>query len=51
MATDPVCGMQVDPNAAAATSEYLGETYYFCSLTCKEEFDRNPHAYAYQTAA
>lgn len=40
--TDPVCGMQVDPANAAGQSEYAGKTYYFCSKTCKEKFDREP---------
>ena len=30
MAKPPVCGMDVDENKAAATSEYKGKTYYFC---------------------
>jgi Cu+-exporting ATPase len=29
---DPVCGMDIDPATAAGTSEYKGQTYYFCSL-------------------
>ena len=41
-ATDPVCGMQVDPATAAGTSEYQGATYYFCSMGCKRQFDRDP---------
>ena len=43
---DPVCGMEVDPRTATATSEYQGNTYYFCSLGCKRAFDRNPAQYA-----
>ena len=46
MATDPVCGMEVTPDLAVATSEYQGETYYFCSMSCKQEFDNNPQAYS-----
>ena len=42
MAFDPVCKMQVDENSAAATSEYKGETYYFCALGCKASFDKEP---------
>ena len=42
MAIDPVCGMEVDENAAPATAEYDGETYYFCSEKCREEFMQNP---------
>ena len=41
-ATDPVCGMQVDPQQAAGTSEYQGTTYYFCSAGCKRQFEKDP---------
>ena len=43
--TDPVCGMEVTPETAAATSEYQGRTYYFCSVEDKETFDKNPEKY------
>ncbi len=43
MAKDPVCGMQVDKEKAAATSVYKGETYYFCNPgVCKAHFDKDP---------
>ena len=42
---DPVCNMTVDPQKAAATSEYKGKTYYFCSRGCKVVFDRDPEKY------
>jgi len=42
---DPVCGMDVDPKTAPAMSEYMGKTYYFCSLACKKTFDANPAKY------
>lgn len=45
MAKDPVCGMQVEEQMAAATSVYQGETYYFCAKACKTVFDRNPTKY------
>ena len=45
MAKDPVCGMEVDENKAAATSEHEGQTYYFCALGCKKAFDDNPEKY------
>lgn len=45
MARDPVCGMTVDEENAAATSEYKGKTYYFCAPGCKAAFDRNPEKY------
>jgi len=43
---DPVCGMQVDPETAGSKrSEYKGRTYYFCSESCKQDFDKNPEKY------
>ena len=46
--TDPVCGMEVTYETAQARSEYDGQTYYFCSLGCKEEFDKDPEKYIEQ---
>ncbi|HWO94154.1 MAG TPA: YHS domain-containing protein [Dehalococcoidia bacterium] len=48
MAKDPVCGMDVQENQAAATSQYQGQTYYFCSTSCKTNFDRDPQKYVKQ---
>ena len=45
MAKDPVCGMEVDPQQAARTSEYQGQTYYFCAPGCKKSFDKEPEKY------
>jgi Cu+-exporting ATPase len=42
---DPVCGMSIDPASAAGSSQYRGETIYFCSLHCKAKFDANPAVY------
>lgn len=42
---DPVCGMEIDPATAAGKSEYMGRTYYFCSLGCKKSFDKEPEKY------
>jgi Cu+-exporting ATPase len=42
---DPVCGMDVTYENAQARSEYNGQTYYFCSMDCKEQFDREPERY------
>jgi P-type Cu+ transporter len=39
---DPVCGMDIDPEGVAATSDYEGTTYYFCAIGCKERFDAEP---------
>jgi YHS domain-containing protein len=49
MAKDVVCGMNVDERQASAkdlTSSYQGQTYYFCSGRCKEQFDQEPRRYA-----
>lgn len=43
---DPVCGMDVTQETAAASSEYQGKTFYFCSPGCKKTFDANPGKYA-----
>jgi YHS domain-containing protein len=45
MAIDPVCKMEVEDGKAAATSEYKGNTYYFCAVGCKKAFDQNPEKY------
>jgi YHS domain-containing protein len=42
---DLVCGMEIDPETAAATSEYRGTTYYFCAPGCKTDFDADPESY------
>jgi len=42
---DPVCSMLVEPSKAAGKYEYKGVTYYFCSLGCKQAFERNPEQY------
>lgn len=39
---DPVCKMTIDDKDAVATSTYKGNTYYFCSQQCKDNFDNSP---------
>jgi YHS domain-containing protein len=46
---DPVCGMEIDPQTAAGTSEYQGQTYYFCAPGCKRSFDKDPEKYLAQS--
>ena len=41
---DAVCGMDVDPKDAAGKVEYQGKTYYFCSLDCKQKFEKAPNS-------
>ena len=43
---DPVCGMQLDDQQTAITSQFMNRTYYFCSLGCKQQFDNDPQRYA-----
>jgi P-type Cu+ transporter len=43
---DPVCKMTIDSEKAAATSEYKGQTVYFCAKGCKAKFDQNPEKYS-----
>lgn len=45
---DPVCGMDIDPATTKHTSEYLGQTYYFCSLMCRKSFEDDPQHYLRQ---
>ncbi|MDE1871140.1 MAG: heavy metal translocating P-type ATPase [Candidatus Micrarchaeota archaeon] len=40
MATDPVCGMNVDEKTSKLVSEQQGRKYYFCSTTCKIQFEK-----------
>jgi P-type Cu+ transporter len=42
---DPVCGMEVDPAAAAGSTVHEGTTYYFCSKGCLKAFQADPSAY------
>lgn len=44
-ATDPVCGMTVDTGTAKFTTQYQGETFYFCSPGCKKAFEKAPDQY------
>ena len=42
---DPVCKMKIDENKAAGKSDYKGQTYYFCAVSCKQKFDKEPEKY------
>jgi Cu+-exporting ATPase len=44
-AVDPVCGMSVDPQTAAATTVHEGRRYYFCNPACLRKFQADPHHY------
>lgn len=37
--------MVIEDKDAAAKMTYQGKTYYFCSLSCKNDFEKNPDLY------
>jgi Cu+-exporting ATPase len=50
-ATDPVCGMKVDPASAAGMHEHKGVQYFFCSGHCLGQFKADPERYLAGKAA
>jgi len=44
-ATDPVCGMTVDPHSAKHRADHGGRTYYFCCAGCRAKFVADPQKY------
>src|SRR6202045_4387644 len=44
-ATDPVCGMSVDPQTAKHRFAYKGRDYFFCSGRCRERFEAEPESF------
>jgi len=44
-ATDPVCGMMVNPANAKHIHEHSGKTFYFCCAGCLQKFTANPAMY------
>ncbi|HEU5102203.1 MAG TPA: YHS domain-containing protein [Roseiflexaceae bacterium] len=50
MKRDLVCGRLIDL-ADALWVEYHGKTYYFCSHSCKCEFEDRPDEYAEHASA
>ncbi|MEO6971041.1 MAG: heavy metal translocating P-type ATPase [Chthoniobacterales bacterium] len=50
--TDPICGMKVDPENAAAVVEREGEKVYFCSTHCRDKFvGRTEHSPSHGSGA
>ena len=46
---DPVCGMQVDPRAAADAGRTVAhghDVFFFCSDDCRQRFVAAPSSYA-----
>jgi P-type Cu+ transporter len=50
-ATDPVCGMDVDPATAAERRSTASGAAYFCSAGCAAAFDADPDRHAAGTAS
>jgi P-type Cu+ transporter len=44
-ATDPVCGMKVDPATAKHRFSYRGQDYLFCGGRCRERFEADPEKF------
>jgi xanthine dehydrogenase accessory factor len=44
-ATDPVCGMTVDPLTSNHRAVFEDKTYWFCSAGCQAEFEKEPKPY------
>jgi Cu+-exporting ATPase len=44
-ATDPVCGMAVDPATAPASRTHAGRSFHFCHPACAAKFDRDPEGW------
>jgi Cu+-exporting ATPase len=44
-AIDPVCGMKVDPEAAAHRTQWHGRPFFFCCAGCKAKFEADPEKY------
>jgi len=51
MATDPICGMTVDPQNAAGKHDYNGQSYYFCSQHCVTQFKKDPERFVKPAAS
>jgi xanthine dehydrogenase accessory factor len=48
MPEDPVCHMLVDPQTARHRVDFEGLTYYFCNVSCKTSFEKDPRKYLAQ---
>jgi len=45
MERDPVCGMTLQPGQEAADCRYQDRSYHFCSVECRQLFERTPKEY------
>ena len=42
---DPVCGMEIEKDAAVGPVEHRGKIFYFCRQRCKQKFENEPSKY------
>jgi YHS domain-containing protein len=49
-ATDPICGMSVDPDSPLR-ADHAGTTYLFCSSSCRATFVQDPETHLHAPAA
>jgi Cu+-exporting ATPase len=50
-ATDPVCGMKVDPAKTPHRHTHEGQAHFFCSAGCRSKFIADPAKYLHKDAA
>lgn len=43
---DPVCLMEINPDEAVESEDYLDHRYYFCNPDCHTTFQLDPEPYA-----
>jgi Cu+-exporting ATPase len=48
---DPVCRMAISPGRARGRIERGGVTYYFCSVNCRDSFERHGERYLRERSA
>src|ERR1035437_2732824 len=51
LATDPVCGMSVDPATSKHRHTHAGALFHFCSARCQQKFIADPARYLTPSAA
>lgn len=55
MQRDPVCGREISPTlreqGQVQSFDYLGKTYFFCSLKCRTSFIDEPIAFVAEEVA
>jgi Cu+-exporting ATPase len=42
--------MEIEPQSAFAHREHMGQTFYFCSQSCLDQFEKDPHHYVMTSA-